>query len=141
MLKRRVPDMTQTVNNSAHREQRRLAWIARIEELIAEIASWSQAEGWQVERHEKTLREAAFGEYQAPCLQIHLPGGELSVNPIALQAVGADGRVDLEAFPTLSRVKLVGSPEGWKIITDSNVPIRSPWNRETFVQLAHDLLS
>jgi hypothetical protein len=132
--------MTQSIDDPALRQQQRDQWIARVEALVTQIAEWSVAEGWTVERGQKTLREKLLGSYEAPRLQIKLPGGELLLEPIALQAGGGDGRVDLEAFPTLSRVKLIGGPE-WRIITDSNVPLRLPWNRETYAQLAHDLLS
>jgi hypothetical protein len=122
-------------------QQSRDAWIGRVSALVDEVAAWCQAEGWAVEREEKIIREQALGQYMVPSLRITVAGGELSVNPIGLQVVGADGRVDLEAFPTLSRVKLVGDPSGWKIMTDSNVPLRLPWDRQTFVQLVRDLLS
>ena len=133
--------MTQAIDNPAHWQHRRQEWIARIRGLVTEIAAWSEAEGWQVEQGQKTLREKFLGDYEVPTLLVRLPGGELSVNPIGLRVIGADGRIDLEAYPTLNRVKLAGAAQGWQIITDSNVPIRSPWNRDTFVQLAHDLIS
>lgn len=60
---------------------------------------------------------------------------------VALHVVGGDGRVDLEGYPTLSRVKLIGTPGGWTIMTDSNVPLRLPWNADTFRQLAEDLVA
>jgi hypothetical protein len=60
---------------------------------------------------------------------------------VGLHIVGGDGRVDIEGYPTLNRVKLIGVPGGWTIMTDSNVPLRVPWNAETFHQLARDLVS
>ncbi|HEY3245788.1 MAG TPA: hypothetical protein VGM03_20775 [Phycisphaerae bacterium] len=122
-------------------QQRREAWIARLNALADEVTFWCQSEGWAVERGENTIREPSLGSYAVPSLRITLSGGELLLNPIALEVIGGDGRVDLEAFPTLSRVKLVGDSGGWKIMTDSNIPLRQPWERQTFVQLAHDLLS
>ncbi|HET6247764.1 MAG TPA: hypothetical protein VFE47_08710 [Tepidisphaeraceae bacterium] len=69
-----------------------------------------------------------------------MAGGEGFLTPIALHIVGdADGRVDLEAWPSMNRVRFVGKSGGWEIITDSNVPLRQPWNRETFVQPVRDL--
>jgi hypothetical protein len=130
--------MTQTVEQSS---KRRDGWIARVENLIAEISGWAAAEGWAVERGQKLVQEKALGEYEVPTLRVHLNGGELAVDPIALDVTGGDGRVDLEAFPTLSRVKFMGRLDGWQIITDSNVPLRVPWNAESFAQLARDLLS
>jgi hypothetical protein len=109
--------------------------------LADQVSGWCNAEGWAVERDEKVIQERALGRYTVPSLRVTVPSGELSLNPIGLYVVGADGRVDLEAFPTLSRVKLVGDAGGWKIMTDSNVPLRVPWDRQTFVQLVQDLLS
>ncbi len=133
--------MTQTLDNPAHWSYRRQEWITRVTTLVHEIATWSQAQGWKVEEGRKSIHEKLLGDYEVPTLLVHLPEGELSVNPVGLQVIGADGRIDVEAFPTLSRVKFVGDGEGWKIVTDSNVPLRAAWNCETFVQLAHDLLN
>jgi hypothetical protein len=130
--------MTQTADPSA---QRRHEWVLRVNSLADQVQKWCQDEGWGVQREEKTVREKVLGEYAVPLLRISAPGGELDLNPIALNVIGGDGRVDLEAFPTLSRVKLVGEGDGWKIMTDSNVPLRRPWNAQTFVELARDLLS
>ena len=56
--------------------------------------------------------------------------------------MGGDGRVDVEVYPTLSRVRLDGADDGgWVIMTDSNVPLRLPWNGDTFRQLAQDLVA
>jgi len=132
--------MPQALNSPAQLDVRRHDWIARVGRLVAEIAEWSKAEGWEVEHHPKTIREELLGQYEVPALAIRLPAGEITVNPIALHVIGADGRIDLEALPTLSRVKLLGVPAGWQVMTDSNVPLRDAWNQETFVRLVHDLL-
>jgi len=130
--------MTQVVDQI---QQRRQDWVARVEALANEISQWAGAQGWRVERSSKTIEEDALGTYQVPTLHIIRPGGELVLNPVALHVIGSDGRVDLEAFPTLARVKLCGGGGGWRIMTDSNVPLRQPWDAKTFVQLADDLLS
>ena len=119
----------------------RLDWIARVGQLVNQIDGWSLAENWATERHEKSITERLLGTYVVPELIVRLGGGELMVNPIALHIAGGNGRVDLEAIPTLSRVKLIGVPGGWQIWTDSNVPLRIDWNRENFTRLTHDLLS
>jgi hypothetical protein len=118
---------------------RRDEWVRRINTLADEVAQWAEAEGWPVLRKEKHVKEQRVGEYDAPVLRIRSLEGEVFLTPIALDVMGADGRVDLEAWPTLHRVRLVPEAQSWKIITDSNVPIREPWTRETFVRLVHDL--
>lgn len=121
------------------REERREEWRKRVNRLIDEVERWAQEEGWPVQRSQKHVREQLLGEYDVPELRMRVPGGDMFLTPIASHVVGADGRVDLEAWPTLNRVKLIGHDGGWQVMTDSNVPLRQAWNRETFRQLVHDL--
>jgi hypothetical protein len=115
-------------------------WLNRVARLIDEVEAWAGVEGWVIAKSDASIHEEALGTYSLTALRIHLPAGELHLTPIGLHIVGGDGRVDLEAWPTLNRVKLIGNNGQWEILTDSNVPLRIPWSRETFVQLAKDLL-
>jgi hypothetical protein len=130
--------MTQLSDNMAARRQ---DWIQRATTLIDQISSWAAAEGWHVDREPKNVHEPLLGTYEIPTLTIRLPGGELLVNPVGLHIVGGDGRVDIEATPTLSRVKLIGDNGSWIVMTDSNVPLRITWDAPHFIELAHDLLA
>jgi hypothetical protein len=116
-------------------------WKKRVSALMDEIESWARTAGWSVNRTEKRLNERLAGEYTLPALHMRTPEGELFVTPVALYVIGADGRVDIEAWPSLNRVKLigVGKPAEWKIMTDSNVPLRDPWGSKTFLELVKDL--
>ena len=87
----------------------------------------------------KVIEERPLGAYSVQTLRIRLPQGEVHVNPIARHVMGAEGRVDLEAWPSLNRVRLVPAADQWTVITDSNVPLDSPWGPETFIQLAKHL--
>ena len=120
--------------------RRREAWLGRLRELLDQLATWARAEGWKVEESITTVPDREHGDFEAPHLLIERSTGELHVNPIALFPPGDYGRVDLEAIPTLSRVKLLGGSDKWTIMTDSNVPLRIRWTRKSFVQLADDLL-
>ncbi|HWE00910.1 MAG TPA: hypothetical protein VG326_00770 [Tepidisphaeraceae bacterium] len=122
-------------------ETRRRDWIARVEALVNQIAEWSLREKWTVERHEKSITERLLGTYEVTEVIVRPDGGELLVNPVGLHVSGGNGRVDLEGIPTLSRINLIGVADGWQIWTDSNVPLRVDWNRDTFVQLVRDLLN
>jgi hypothetical protein len=133
--------MAQQTLNPKQAQQRRQKWIDRVTALADQVAKWSQAKGWNVERYSQSIQERVFGAYSAPALKIHLPNGEILLTPIALRTLGGNGRVDLEGIPTLSRVKLIGDEGRWSIMTDSNVPLRQDWNRKTFTQLVHDLLN
>src|SRR5438128_2061398 len=109
--------------------QRRNEWMRVVGELLDQIANWSDQAGWPVQRSEKAITEDGLGCYDVPTLRIRVDSGELHVEPIGLNVVGAAGRVDLEAWPTLNRVKLVRRADAWAVITDSNVPLREPWDR------------
>lgn len=121
------------------REHRLREWLDWVGRLITEIESWSAEQGWSTARADKQLSEEGFGTYSVPTLRVRTPNGEVHVNPVALNVLGADGRIDLEAWPALNRVKLVRRAGQWRIITDSNVPLREPWDRDTFLRLVGDL--
>jgi hypothetical protein len=133
--------MTQVLNQNdpAELESRRRQWLARIETVINQIETWAIAQGWATARSDRSIEERPLGTYTVPVLRVRLPSGEVHVIPVALQIINADGRIDIEAFPSLNRVKLIGRGDRWEIYTDSNVPLRQPWNAETFAQLARDL--
>ncbi len=133
--------MTQAIDDPLQWENRRRQWIGRVEALINQIDEWANAAGWATARTSRSVRERRLGEYDVPVLRVRLPGGELHVNPVGLNVVGADGRVDIEAFPNLNRVKLIGRGDHWEIFTDSNIPLRQPWSADTFAQVARDLLA
>jgi hypothetical protein len=129
--------MTQSVENPKHRLAE---WLGHVETLIDQISEWSQAEGWTVERSTKTIREKPLGAYTVPQLHVQVGEGEIEVEPMGIDPIGGHGRVVVRAIPTLSRVKLLDTPQ-WTIMTDSNVPLRLPWTRETYAQLVRDLLT
>jgi hypothetical protein len=134
--------MSQAINNPASVEQEKQDWIKRVEQLARQVSGWARDAGWEVHGATKTIQERTLGEYAVPHLTIKRDGGELFLDPIARHTLNrrSQGRVDLGAYPTLSRVMLLGSDEGWTIMTDSNVPLREPWSPETFRRLADDLL-
>src|SRR5690349_301354 len=109
--------MTQAVDPN---QVRRASWVARVTALAEQIMAWCQSRGWPVQEDRKTIYEDDLGAYSVPELRITAPGGTVHFNPVALNVLDADGRVDLTAFPTLSRVKLLGSNGEWQVMTDSN---------------------
>src|SRR5438132_1267482 len=102
-----------TVKDEQH-HVRMADWLQRIRALLDGIEAWSVEQNWSTHRAEKTIHEQQFGTYSAPILRVRAPAGEIHVTPIALQVVGAEGRVDLEAWPSLNRVKLVGRGGAWE---------------------------
>jgi hypothetical protein len=135
--------MLQATENAADVERQRTEWVARITALVEQVAGWAAAEGWAVDRRTETITERRLGTYDAPALTVHPPEGEVSLTPVALDLFGHQhGRVDLSAIPTMSRIKLLGQPDGgWEMVAGSNIRLRRPWTRRKFVELVSDLLS
>jgi hypothetical protein len=119
----------------------RAEWLAAVSRLLAEISSWAAEQEWQVETGEQTLQEKALGEYATECLTIHAPAGDLVVEPVARCVPGAEGRVDLYAYPSHHRVRLLRQGDRWVVRTDSGIDWPHPWSRATFLELAHALMS
>ena len=119
-------------------------WTQALRTLEKNLTEWSEEEGWQIRPFERSFTEASTGLYTAPDLVIETPDGErLTVEVKGRGPAEASGRVQLSAWPTLFRVILLHKPGevNWVIRTDSGIPIRQPWNRETFISVAKDLLS
>lgn len=119
--------------------RRRLAWVTLVKGTLEEISRWAEAERWAVVQNEKQIEEQSLGAYAVPVLTIQLPTGRLHVEPIARNVAGAEGRIDLLAFPVLNRVSLLRKGGVWIARTDSGVDFPSAWNSKTFVKLAQAL--
>jgi hypothetical protein len=119
----------------------RAKWIAELSRLMSQIEKWALAEGWLVARRERELCEEPLGMYSAPALTIQTPRGVLVVDPVARAVVGADGRVDLCAFPTYHRLLLVQRHRGWVLMTDSGVEWPGKWSKKTFIDAGLKLVS
>ena len=116
-------------------------WVDLLHQLVDEIAGWVRSMDWSVHEGQKTIQEKRLGAYVAPTLRIRAPQGEIHVDPVARSVMGADGRVDIEAWPSLNRVRLVRFGDQWRVITDSNVRLRKDWDRNTFLELVGDLVA
>lgn len=127
--------MAKTKNHTKEREE----WLALVRQLCDDIKSWAEEEHWFVHEDRKTIREEKIGEYEVPVLLIQGGAGRISVEPVGREIVGADGRVDIEAFPTFNRMVLVRLKDKWVLKTDSYVEWPLPWSKEAFVDLARKL--
>jgi hypothetical protein len=122
-------------------ETLRAEWLAAANSLLADISAWAAEQEWQVETGEQTLQEKPLGEYETLCLTIHAPAGDLVVEPVARCVPGAEGRVDLYAWPSHHRVRLLRRAGRWVVRTDSGIDWPHPWSRDTFLELATALIS
>ncbi len=142
----------QTGDLEAGMADSRSNWERHTAQLAEEVQTWAAQEagarGWRVEREEiEHAEEVVGGTYHVPVLTIHAPQGRLVLEPIARGVMGAQGRVDLYAWPSLFRVMLLHKPRGkdagleWVVRTESGVDWPLPWGRETFLTLAEGLLN
>jgi hypothetical protein len=123
----------------AHKE--REAWVQTVRDFCNEVAIWAASQGWQVKHEEVDRSEEGLGIYRVPMVTIQTGGGAVMVEPVAREVMGATGRIDLFAYPTLFRVMVLRSAQDgrWRIRTDSGIFLKEPWTVKTFVDLVTDL--
>lgn len=149
-----TPEYTQAqaVSLEVRTTQSRENWEHNTGLLADDVEAWAEQEAaeqdWRVTREQKELSEEVVGgAYHVPVITIHAPQGRLVLEPIARGVLGAQGRVDLYAWPSLFRVMLLHKPRGkdkpteWVARTDSGLDWPQPWSRETFLTLAEGLLN
>src|SRR5262245_60987596 len=103
-------------------------WLQVVAALARDVRGWAEKKGWTVTEEPREINEERLGIYQAPALQIDTPNGQVILEPIARDVAGADGRVDLYAWPTHFRVKLLRRADGiWYVRTDSGINWPHPW--------------
>ena len=127
--------MAKTKNHTKEREE----WLALVRKLCDDIKSWAEEEHWFVHEDHKTIRGEKIGEYEVPVLLIRAGAGRISVEPIGREIVGADGRVDIGAFPTFDRMVLVRTKGKWVLETDHCEVWPVPWSREAFLEVVETL--
>ncbi|MGO8671813.1 MAG: hypothetical protein ACLQVD_10660 [Capsulimonadaceae bacterium] len=118
-------------------------WQRAIEGLFAGIDQWSQAASWSTERSDVQKEERPLGSYSVPVLTVSNPNGTVYFEPVARFVSGGSGSVEMYAWPSLYRVRLIRGDDKseWRILTDSGIFLRQDWNNETFLTLVNDLLS
>jgi hypothetical protein len=122
------------------KEQRKKEWVEDVRQLIASIQKWTERKGWLIDVHEKTVREGPYGSYVVPELFIRTPQlQKLAIDPVGLDVIGADGRVDIEAFPSLHRFVLIRQDRQWTLLTDSMVEWPEKWGRKAFLGIVEAL--
>ena len=116
-------------------------WLQAINHVIAQVRGWAESRGWTTEIEQREVTEERLGTYTVPVLGIDTPQGKLVLEPIGREIIGAEGRLDLYAWPSLFRVMLLRrSDMSWIIRTDSGINWPHPWNQQTFEELALGLL-
>jgi hypothetical protein len=124
-------------------EQARLRdeWLQAVDRIVQPVRQWAEKQGWKVTEDQREVREERVGTYQVSVLEIDTPQGRVILEPIARDVLGAEGRVDLYAWPTLYRVMLLRRGDmSWVVRTESGINWPQPWEEATFVALVEGLL-
>lgn len=122
-------------------QARRSAWLSDLRKLCDEIRQWADEEGWPVHEEDKEITEDYIGTYNAPKLYIEMPTGRLHIDPVGTLVIGAEGRVDILAFPGLTRMLLIRLGDNWRLKTDARVDWPQAWGKSAFIDLAKALSS
>lgn len=120
-------------------EQDRQTWLSLVEELTRQVEGWAKNRNWPVHRDHKQIQETVIGSYTVPVLNILTPSGTVQLDPVARSIANADGRVDLIAWPSLTRMLLVHIGNAWILKTDSGIEWPERWSQNTFEKLVETL--
>ncbi len=120
---------------------KRARWLSDVRGLLAEIRQWAEEEGWLVQEQEKQVSEDFVGTYAVPTLFVQMPIGRIHIDPVGVNIIGGEGRVDILAFPELTRMLLIRFSDGWRLKTDSRVDWPQPWGKKAFIEVAKALSS
>jgi hypothetical protein len=129
-------------DNSAENERKIENWRQALGTLQADVKQWvSERPDWSIQQSDTSIQEDSDGKtYWLPELEITGPNGIVVLQPVAALVTGAEGRVDLYAWPSLYRVMLLLQWNGsWVIRTDSGLDWPFPWGKDTFFDLAQRL--
>lgn len=119
--------------------RKRNEWISLVTALIDDITNWCEELGWSASRASKQITEEHIGSYEAPCLTIHAPSGRIHIDPVGVNIIGAQGRVDILSFPNLNRLLLVRKDNCWALFTESRVPWPQQWSKTVFFEIIQSL--
>ena len=114
-------------------------WLRELDSLFGDIASWCESRKWWVHRDHKTIDCDAFGPYDAPVLMIQSPQGRFMVDPVGHDIVGAEGRVEIQAWPTFDRMVLIRNNGRWRIHPDLDFDRPRRWSRDGFFDAVREL--
>ncbi len=128
-------------------------WLNAVAQLTRDVSEWSRANKWETTASETEISEEVQDDkgvyddvvdnYIAPVVTIDTGSGRVVLEPIACNVLGARGRVDLYAYPSLFRVMLLRQvdkerPE-WTIRTDSGIDWPNEWSKDEFYALVKAL--
>ena len=120
-------------------------WTTAVDTLFQKAQQWISGSGhedWQVTYSTADVTEESVGRYNVRVMEISTRQGRLVLEPVGLDVIGAKGRIDLYAWPSLYRVMLLRSDiEGWTIRTESGIDWPVAWGKDSFLAISEQLLA
>src|SRR6266536_5715388 len=95
------------------RQRVRQRWLRDVEQNVHQVEKWAKDRKWAVRREQKLIEEPRLGAYYVPVASILAPAGQVQVEPVARYVAGGDGRIDLLAWPSLTRMMLIREGNRW----------------------------
>jgi len=92
-------------------------WVKNIENLNKNIKEWVALLGEDLVTlyvEKVKIKEDPIGEYETEFLRLKIPNGEVLIQPIGRNIIGAKGRADI--VYSSKRVTLICTDAGWKIV-------------------------
>ena len=122
-------------------------WTTAVETLFEQVQNWiaeDRSKDWQVSFSTADVTEEFLGRYVTRVMEISANNGRLVLEPVGRDVIGAKGRIDLYAWPSLYRVMLLRSfdrEKDWVIRTESGIDWPLAWGKDSFLAIAEQLLS
>jgi len=121
-------------------------WTGAVDTLFEQVQNWiaeERAQEWHLSFSTSEVTEESIGSYVIRVMEIDTRDRKLILEPIGYDVLGARGRIDLYAWPSLYRVMLLRSftDEGWIIRTESGINWPQHWGNQSFLAVAEQLLN
>jgi hypothetical protein len=96
--------------------ENRDAWLERLNSLLSTLDEYARALDWSTRKIQKSMEDSELGAYQAPALLLQQETVRVLIDPIARQAPGVEGIVDMYLLPAYDDVaSLYLMNDGWRL--------------------------
>jgi hypothetical protein len=94
----------------------RESWRERLDDLVGKVQRWVEPEDWVTRPYPKKMRDTDGSVFEVPSLFIQKGPTRLLLDPIAYDAPGTEGVVDLYLMPTYDDMASLHLVDGrWRI--------------------------
>lgn len=91
-------------------------WRGRLDTLVGQVRGWAEPRDWVTKPYPKKMRDADGTVFEVPALFLQRGPTRLLLDPIAYDAPGTEGVVDLYLMPTYDDTASLYFVDGrWKI--------------------------